>query len=180
MRNFAAKYGFLLLFLCQNLIVSSKMFDAVDDDEPETEKEKCEGEQVVGLMSVMRNFEVCKKEEFYIENYKSDSTRYIAQRCFAKCIFKQEKALDESGALTLDSFKNALKNRITGKLEEVILKAFVNCYEQHSALLNPDDPTCPGFDKVGICLHPVFQHVCDGPEFLPEPSQLPEPSKQEL
>jgi hypothetical protein len=144
-----------------------------DDDEeeevaepPKSEYDKCSEEKTQGLMSVMKNFEVCKSEKSYIELYKSEDTRYFAQRCFAKCILRQEKALDASGHLTPESFESALTNRVSGRAHGIALKAFKDCYDEHKALLNPEDPTCPGFDKIGICLQGGLQKICDPPEVL--------------
>jgi hypothetical protein len=158
--------NFALLFLLAVVLVKG--------EEKSPEMKQCIKERRRGLVSIKKKIDICQTA---VSTSSGDET--AIRGCLAKCVFKKENALDDNDALTKESFENAIENRVSGGQRELLVKSFEECLEEHGTLVKPEEETCPGYEKVGVCLQSALESLCDDPEAL-SPRADADGAKEEL
>jgi len=144
--------------------------------EESEEMKKCIKERRRGLVSIKKSIGLC---ETLTKSSTGTQNESAFRGCLAKCVFKQENVLGDNDAIIIESFENGIENRVSGGQRKLLLKALDECLQKHGSLVKPDDPTCPGYLEVGVCLQVAIGSLCEDPIALLSGTNADDP-KEEL
>jgi len=144
----------LVLWLSMVLVL------AMAEENAEEAKKTCAREKRRGLRAIEKTLSACVEE--FKTKVSSQGTE-SSNDCIAKCIMKNENALNEQDLVTEETIEETIGTRATGARREKLTAHFKQCLNQYGKTeqIGNEDASCKGYEALGLCMRAGVMDMCD-------------------